>query len=240
MLQVCDLEKSFGKTKVLKKINLTVEEGERIVIIGPSGSGKSTFLRCLNLLEKPTKGEVKMEGVTLTSKNIQKMREEIGMVFQSFNLFANLTVLQNIILAPVKTKKLTEEEAIKKGKELLKKIALLEKADNYPSSLSGGQQQRVAIIRSLMMSPKIMLFDEPTSALDPKMIGEVLQLMKQVAEEGMTMVIVTHELSFAKEIATKVLFMDKGTILESGTPEEIFEHPKSDRLKEFLSSFERN
>lgn len=240
MLQVCDLEKSFGKTKVLKKINLTVEEGERIVIIGPSGSGKSTFLRCLNLLEKPTKGEVKMEGVTLTSKNIQKMREEIGMVFQSFNLFANLTVLQNIILAPVKTKKLTEEEAIKKGKELLKKIALLEKADNYPSSLSGGQQQRVAIIRSLMMSPKIMLFDEPTSALDPEMIGEVLQLMKQVAEEGMTMVIVTHELSFAKEIATKVLFMDKGTILESGTPEEIFEHPKSDRLKEFLSSFERN
>lgn len=240
MLQVCDLEKSFGKTKVLKKINLTVEEGERIVIIGPSGSGKSTFLRCLNLLEKPTKGEVKMERVTLTSKNIQKMREEIGMVFQSFNLFANLTVLQNIILAPVKTKKLTEEEAIKKGKELLKKIALLEKADNYPSSLSGGQQQRVAIIRSLMMSPKIMLFDEPTSALDPEMIGEVLQLMKQVAEEGMTMVIVTHELSFAKEIATKVLFMDKGTILESGTPEEIFEHPKSDRLKEFLSSFERN
>lgn len=239
MLQVCDLEKSFGKTKVLKKINLTVEEGERIVIIGPSGSGKSTFLRCLNLLEKPTKGEVKMEGVTLTSKNIQKMREEIGMVFQSFNLFANLTVLQNIILAPIKTKKLAEEEAIKKGKELLKKIALLEKADNYPSSLSGGQQQRVAIIRSLMMNPKIMLFDEPTSALDPEMIGEVLQLMKQVAEEGMTMIIVTHELSFAKEIATKVLFMDKGTILESGTSEEIFEYPKSDRLKEFLSKFEK-
>ena len=221
MLEAKNIEKSFGKLKVLNKINLTVEKGERVVIIGPSGSGKSTFLRCLNLLEKPNKGE--------------EMRKKIGMVFQSFNLFKNLTVLENLTLAPIKEKVLTEKEAHKKAIELLKEISLYDKRDTYPKNLSGGQQQRVAIARSLMMNPDIILFDEPTSALDPEMIEDVLILMKRVATEGMTMIVVTHELDFAKDIATKVLFVDKGEILEEGTPNEIFNHPKTERLKEFLS-----
>lgn len=235
MLEAKNIEKSFEKLKVLKGINLTVNQGQRIVIIGPSGSGKSTFLRCLNLLEEPSKGEVRYNNVKLTNDNKLQMRKKIGMVFQNFNLFTNLTVLDNLILAPVKEGVLTEKEALKKADKLLKEISLEDKKDTYPSSLSGGQKQRVAIARSLMMNPDIILFDEPTSALDPEMIEDVLNLMKRVAEEGMTMVVVTHELEFAKDIATDVLFMDKGVIVESGTPDEIFNHPKTDRLKEFLS-----
>ena len=234
MLEAKNIEKNFGKLKVLKDISLTVENGERVVIIGPSGSGKSTFLRCLNLLEQPTKGEVIYNGKKITNDNKLEMRKNIGMVFQSFNLFTNLTVLENLTLAPVKENILTESAALKKASELLKEISLYDKRDTYPSNLSGGQQQRVAIARSLMMNPEIILFDEP-SALDPEMIEDVLLLMKRVAKEGMTMVVVTHELDFAKDIATKVLFMDKGKILESGTPNEIFNHPTTDRLKEFLS-----
>ena len=225
MLEAKNIEKNFGKLKVLKDISLTVENGERVVIIGPSGSGKSTFLRCLNLLEQPTKGEVIYNGKKITNDNKLEMRKNIGMVFQSFNLFTNLTVLENLTLAPVKENILTESAALKKASELLKEISLYDKRDTYPSNLSGGQQQRVAIARSLMMNPEIILFDEPTSALDPEMIEDVLLLMKRVAKEGMTMVVVTHELDFAKDIATKVLFMDKGKILESGTPNEIFNHP---------------
>ncbi len=235
MLEAKNIEKNFGKLKVLKDISLTVGNGERVVIIGPSGSGKSTFLRCLNLLEQPTKGEVIYNGKKITNDNKLEMRKNIGMVFQSFNLFTNLTVLENLTLAPVKENILTESAALKKASELLKEISLYDKRDTYPSNLSGGQQQRVAIARSLMMNPEIILFDEPTSALDPEMIEDVLLLMKRVAKEGMTMVVVTHELDFAKDIATKVLFMDKGKILESGTPNEIFNHPTTDRLKEFLS-----
>ncbi len=235
MLEAKNIEKSFGKLKVLKGINLTVNQGQRIVIIGPSGSGKSTFLRCLNLLEEPSKGEVRYNNVKLTNDNKLQMRKKIGMVFQNFNLFTNLTVLDNLILAPVKEGVLTEKEALKKANKLLKEISLEDKKDTYPSSLSGGQKQRVAIARSLMMNPDIILFDEPTSALDPEMIEDVLNLMKRVAKEGMTMVVVTHELEFAKDIATDVLFMDKGVIVESGTPDEIFNHPKTERLKEFLS-----
>lgn len=235
MLEAKNIEKSFGKLKVLKGINLTVNQGQRIVIIGPSGSGKSTFLRCLNLLEEPSKGEVLYNNVKLTNDNKLQMRKKIGMVFQNFNLFTNLTVLDNLILAPVKEGVLTEKEALKKADKLLKEISLEDKKETYPSSLSGGQKQRVAIARSLMMNPDIILFDEPTSALDPEMIEDVLNLMKRVAKEGMTMVVVTHELEFAKDIATDVLFMDKGVIVESGTPDEIFNHPKTERLKEFLS-----
>ncbi len=235
MLEAKNIEKSFGKLKVLKGINLTVNQGQRIVIIGPSGSGKSTFLRCLNLLEEPSKGEVRYNNVKLTNDNKLQMRKKIGMVFQNFNLFTNLTVLDNLILAPVKEGVLTEKEALKKADKLLKDISLEDKKNAYPSSLSGGQKQRVAIARSLMMNPDIILFDEPTSALDPEMIEDVLNLMKRVAEEGMTMIVVTHELEFAKDIATDVLFMDKGVIVESGTPDEIFNHPKTERLKEFLS-----
>lgn len=235
MLVVKNLEKSFGETKVLKNINFNVEKGERIVIIGPSGSGKSTLLRCLNMLEKPTGGTITFEGVELNQHNLQELRMKMGMVFQNFNLFSNLTVLENLTLAPVKTKKLTNEEAVKKAKSLLKRINLSEKINVYPENLSGGQKQRVAIIRSLMMEPDVMLFDEPTSALDPEMIEEVLNLMTDLARDGMTMMIVTHELEFAKEIASKILFMDQGKIIETGTPDEIFIHPKTDRLKEFLS-----
>lgn len=235
MLEAKNIEKSFGKLKVLKGINLTVNQGQRIVIIGPSGSGKSTFLRCLNLLEEPSKGEVRYNNIALTNDNKLQMRKKIGMVFQNFNLFTNLTVLDNLILAPVKEGVLTEKEALKKADKLLKDISLEDKKETYPSSLSGGQKQRVAIARSLMMNPDIILFDEPTSALDPEMIEDVLNLMKRVAEEGMTMIVVTHELEFAKDIATDVLFMDKGVIVESGTPDEIFNHPKTERLKEFLS-----
>ena len=235
MLEAKNIEKSFGKLKVLKGINLTVNKGQRIVIIGPSGSGKSTFLRCLNLLEEPSKGQVLYNNIALTNNNKLQMRKKIGMVFQNFNLFTNLTVLDNLILAPVKEGVLTETEALKKADKLLKEISLEDKKNAYPSSLSGGQKQRVAIARSLMMNPDIILFDEPTSALDPEMIEDVLNLMKRVAEEGMTMIVVTHELEFAKDIATDVLFMDKGIIVESGTPDEIFNHPKTERLKEFLS-----
>lgn len=235
MLEAKNIEKSFGKLKVLKGINLTVNKGQRIVIIGPSGSGKSTFLRCLNLLEEPSKGQVLYNNIALTNNNKLQMRKKIGMVFQNFNLFTNLTVLDNLILAPVKEGVLTEKEALKKADKLLKEISLEDKKNAYPSSLSGGQKQRVAIARSLMMNPDIILFDEPTSALDPEMIEDVLNLMKRVAEEGMTMIVVTHELEFAKDIATDVLFMDKGIIVESGTPDEIFNHPKTERLKEFLS-----
>ena len=235
MLEAKNIEKSFGKLKVLKGINLTVNKGQRIVIIGPSGSGKSTFLRCLNLLEEPSKGQVLYNNIALTNDNKLQMRKKIGMVFQNFNLFTNLTVLDNLILAPVKEGVLTEKEALKKADKLLKDISLEDKKETYPSSLSGGQKQRVAIARSLMMNPDIILFDEPTSALDPEMIEDVLNLMKRVAEEGMTMIVVTHELEFAKDIATDVLFMDKGVIVESGTPDEIFNHPKTERLKEFLS-----
>ena len=235
MLEAKNIEKSFGKLKVLKGINLTVNKGQRIVIIGPSGSGKSTFLRCLNLLEEPSKGQVLYNNIALTNNNKLQMRKKIGMVFQNFNLFTNLTVLDNLILAPVKEGVLTEKEALKKADKLLKEISLEDKKNAYPSSLSGGQKQRVAIARSLMMNPDIILFDEPTSALDPEMIDDVLHLLKRVAEEGMTMIVVTHELEFAKDIATDVLFMDKGVIVESGTPDEIFNHPKTERLKEFLS-----
>ena len=235
MLEAKNIEKSFGKLKVLKGINLTVNKGQRIVIIGPSGSGKSTFLRCLNLLEEPSKGQVLYNNIALTNNNKLQMRKKIGMVFQNFNLFTNLTVLDNLILAPVKEGVLTEKEALKKADKLLKEISLEDKKNAYPSSLSGGQKQRVAIARSLMMNPDIILFDEPTSALDPEMIEDVLNLMKRVAEEGMTMIVVTHELEFAKDIATDVLFMDKGVIVESGTPDEIFNHPKTECLKEFLS-----
>ena len=235
MLEAKNIEKSFGKLKVLKGINLTVNKGQRIVIIGPSGSGKSTVLRCLNLLEEPSKGQVLYNNIALTNNNKLQMRKKIGMVFQNFNLFTNLTVLDNLILAPVKEGVLTEKEALKKADKLLKEISLEDKKNAYPSSLSGGQKQRVAIARSLMMNPDIILFDEPTSALDPEMIEDVLNLMKRVAEEGMTMIVVTHELEFAKDIATDVLFMDKGVIVESGTPDEIFNHPKTERLKEFLS-----
>lgn len=235
MIKVENLIKNFGKTKVLKNINVEINEQERVVVIGPSGSGKSTFLRCLNYLEKPTKGKIIFEDKEINDKNIFEIRKQMGMVFQSFNLFNNLTVLENITLAPIKTKLLTKEEANKEAINLLKRIDLLDKKDNMPSDLSGGQKQRIAIIRALIMKPKIMLFDEPTSALDPEMIGEVFDLMMSLADDGMTMVIVTHELNFAKKIATRVLFIDDGEIAEDGTPEQVFNHPKSARLKEFLS-----
>ncbi len=235
MLKIENLNKYFADNHVLKNINLEIKEGERIVIIGPSGSGKSTFLRCLNNLEKPTSGNIYFKNELITSKNIIKTREKMGMLFQSFNLFNNLNVIDNITLAPVKTNLLSKEEAVKEALNLLKRIDLLNKKEAMPSDLSGGQKQRIAIIRSLIMKPEIMLFDEPTSALDPEMINEVLDLMKELANTGMTMVIVSHELNFASQIATKVLFMDKGEIIESGPPQEIFNHPKTERLKEFLS-----
>ena len=240
MLEAKNIEKSFGKLKVLNKINLTVEKGERVVIIGPSGSGKSTFLRCLNLLEKPNKGEVIYNGKVITDNNKLEMRKKIGMVFQSFNLFKNLTVLENLTLAPIKEKVLTEKEAHKKAIELLKEISLYDKRDTYPKNLSGGQQQRVAIARSLMMNPDIILFDEPTSALDPEMIGEVTDLMREIALGGMTMIVVSHEMNFIKNFTTKVIFMDDGKIIEENTPEELFNNPKDKRLKEFLSKVNEN
>lgn len=240
MLEAKNIEKSFGKLKVLNKINLTVEKGERVVIIGPSGSGKSTFLRCLNLLEKPNKGEVIYNGKVITDNNKLEMRKKIGMVFQSFNLFKNLTVLENLTLAPIKEKVLTEKEAHKKAIELLKEISLYDKRDTYPKNLSGGQQQRVAIARSLMMNPDIILFDEPTSALDPEMIGEVTDLMREIALGGMTMIVVSHEMNFIKNFTSKVIFMDDGKIIEENTPEELFNNPKDKRLKEFLSKVNEN
>ena len=237
LLEVNGLRKSFGDNEVLKGITTTVREGEVIAIVGPSGCGKSTFLRSLNLLEVPTGGHILFEGVDITDKsvNINKMREKIGMVFQQFNLFPNMTVKENIMLAPTKLKIMTKEEASKKADELLKRIGLADKADARPSQLSGGQQQRIAIVRSLAMNPDVMLFDEPTSALDPEMVGEVLSLMKDLAESGMTMMIVTHEMGFAREVADRVLFINDGVIQEENTPQEFFSNPQNPRLKEFLS-----
>ena len=233
LLKVENLYKSFGDIEVLHNINFEINKGDIVVIIGPSGSGKSTFLRCLNFLEKPTNGKILLNEKEM--KDNLELHKKIGMVFQSFNLFSNLTVLENITLAPIKTKQLSEKEAQNEAMKLLRMIGLEDKKDVYPDNLSGGQKQRVAIIRSLIMNPEIMLFDEPTSALDPEMIEEVLTLMKEVAQKGMTMMIVTHELDFANDIANKVIFMDEGKIVETGTPTEIFKNPKTERLKEFLS-----
>lgn len=237
LIEVDNLHKSFGDHQVLKGISTTISKGEVVAIIGPSGCGKSTFLRSLNLLETPTDGIIRFEGTNITDKSvdINKMREKIGMVFQQFNLFPNMTIKQNIMLAPVKLGKMTKEEAAKKADGLLGRIGLSDKADAYSRQLSGGQQQRVAIIRALAMNPDVMLFDEPTSALDPEMVGEVLSLMKQLANEGMTMVVVTHEMGFAKEVANRVLFFNDGIIQEENTPENIFNNPQNQRLKDFLS-----
>ncbi len=237
MIVTKNLKKAFGDHMVLNGIDQTIEKGEKVVVIGPSGSGKSTFLRCLNLLEMPTEGEIWFENNLITDKksNINAMRQKMGMVFQQFNLFPHLSVLQNITLAPVELGLMNKEQAKLKAMELLKRIGLVEKADAFPNQLSGGQKQRIAIIRALAMNPDVMLFDEPTSALDPEMVGEVLDLMEQLANEGMTMVVVTHEMRFAKKVATRVLFMDDGKIVEENTPEEFFEHPTHPRLNEFLS-----
>lgn len=237
ILEVKDLCKSFGDQEVLKGISTTIKKGDVLALIGPSGCGKSTFLRSLNLLEVPTSGHVLFEGTDLTDKsvNINHVREKIGMVFQQFNLFPNMTIKENIMLAPVKLGKMNREEAEKKATELLARIGLSDKADAYPAQLSGGQKQRIAIIRSLAMNPDIILFDEPTSALDPEMVGEVLAVMQELAKEGMTMVVVTHEMGFAREVANRVMFINDGIIQEENTPEEIFSNPKSPRLQEFLS-----
>ncbi|MDE7014339.1 MAG: amino acid ABC transporter ATP-binding protein [Kineothrix sp.] len=237
MIIVKDLHKTFENNHVLRGVDYHVHQGEKIVVIGPSGSGKSTFLRCLNLLETPTSGEIWFDGINITDPktDIDKVREHMGMVFQNFNLFNNLTIMQNITLAPVKLKVMGKEEAGENALKLLERVGLKEKADAYPSQLSGGQKQRVAIVRSLAMNPRVMLFDEPTSALDPEMVGEVLDVMKGLADSGMTMVVVTHEMGFAREVGTKVLFMDEGIIMEENTPQEFFAHPKSQRLQDFLS-----
>ena len=239
MIETIDLEKKYDELEVLKGISTTIKKGEIVAIIGPSGSGKSTFLRCLNLMEKPTKGDVlfKEKSLIEASKKeseVDLLRQEIGMVFQHFNLFPNMTVLENITLAPLKLKNKTKSEAIEEAEELLKKVGLLDKRDVYPNKLSGGQKQRVAIARSLAMKPEVMLFDEPTSALDPEMVKEVLLVIQELAESGLTTVIVTHEMNFAKRIATRVLFIDQGVIVEEGTPEEIFTQPKKQRTKDFL------
>lgn len=236
-ISVKKLQKSFHKLEVLKGIDAEIHEGEVVVLLGPSGSGKSTFLRCLNGLETITGGTVIVDGFNITDKstNINKVRENVGMVFQHFNLFPHLTVLQNITLSPIELKKMTKDEAEKKGMELLKMVGLDSKANVYPTQLSGGQKQRVAIARALAMNPDIMLFDEPTSALDPEMVGEVLQVMKNLAKEGMTMVVVTHEIGFAREVGTRVIFMDNGYIVEEGTPEEVINHPKEARTIDFLN-----
>lgn len=233
-LKVKKLHKSFGKNKVLNGIDFELKEGERVVILGPSGSGKSTFLRCINWMEEPTSGEIYLDGVLITEKNIRKMRRNIGMVFQHFNLINNLTVMENLTLAPVKLKIMNRAAAEKRAKELLKHIGLPDKANAYPASLSGGQKQRVAIIRAMMLSPEVLLFDEPTSALDPESIEDVLSLIRELADRGMTIMIVTHEMSFAKEIATRIVFIDKGKIIEEGKPEAFFSHPKTPRVREFL------
>lgn len=236
-VSVKNLKKSFGKLEVLKNIDMEIEEGEVVVFLGPSGSGKSTFLRCLNRLEEITAGEVIVDGIHVDDKktDINKLRENIGMVFQHFNLFPHMTVLENIMLAPVELKKMTKEEAKEKGMALLKRVGLDSKADVYPPQLSGGQKQRVAIARALAMNPDIMLFDEPTSALDPEMVGEVLNVMKELAADGMTMVVVTHEIGFAREVASRVVFMDGGYVVEQGTPEEVILHPKEPRTIDFLN-----
>ena len=237
MIYVNNLHKYFGENEVLKGVNEHIKKGEVVVVIGPSGSGKSTFLRCLNLLEEPTNGEIIFEGKNITDKNIDinKMREKMGMVFQQFNLFPHKTVLDNITISPINVKKKSKKDAEEKANELLKRVGLLEKANAYPASLSGGQKQRIAIARALAMEPDVMLFDEPTSALDPEMVGEVLNVMKDLAKEGMTMVVVTHEMGFAKEVGDRILFMDGGNIVEQGTPEEIFKNPKNPRTIDFLS-----
>ena len=238
MIEVKNLKISFGNLHVLKDVSIKIEKGEKIVIIGPSGSGKSTFLRCLNRLETPDGGQILFEGNDLTDPktNLDLCRQKMGMVFQHFNLFPHLTVLQNIILAPVTLKLKTQEEAEKEAMQLLERIGLPDKANVYPSTLSGGQKQRIAIVRSLAMHPDVMLFDEPTSALDPEMVGEVLEVMKDLAREGMTMVVVTHEMGFAREVADRVLFMNEGYIEEEGSPDDIFQHPKSERLQQFFKS----
>lgn len=237
LIRVENLEKSFGDHQVIKGISTTICRGDVVAVIGPSGCGKSTFLRSMNCLEDPTGGRVTFEGTNITDEDvdINLVREKIGMVFQQFNLFPNMTVRENIMLAPVKRKKMTKEEAAVKADELLDRIGLSDKADSYPAMLSGGQKQRIAIARALAMNPDVMLFDEPTSALDPEMVGEVLSLIKELAAEGMTMVIVTHEMGFAKEVANRVLFLNEGQIHEENTPEELFEHPKNARLQDFLS-----
>jgi len=237
VIKVVNLHKSFGNLEVLKGIDSEIRKGEVVCVIGPSGSGKSTFLRCLNLLEVPTKGEVYIDGISLTEhkKDINKLRQKVGMVFQQFNLFPHMTVLQNITLAPIKLKKLPEKEAVEKARGLLRKVGLLDKENAYPNQLSGGQKQRVAIARALAMDPEVMLFDEPTSALDPEMVGEVLNVMKQLALEGMTMVVVTHEMGFAREVGDRILFMDEGIIAEEDTPDVIFGCPKQERTRAFLS-----
>lgn len=237
MISVKNLCKSFGDHQVLKDINEHIAPGEKIVIIGPSGSGKSTFLRCMNLLERPTSGQIIFDGIDITDPktDINKVRQHMGMVFQHFNLFPHKTIMENITLAPVRMKLMKSEEAKEEALRLLKLVNLEEKADAYPGQLSGGQKQRIAIVRSLAMKPKMMLFDEPTSALDPEMVGEVLEVMKNLADQGMTMAVVTHEMGFAKEVGTRVMFMDEGRILEQGTPEDIFDHPKEARTQEFLS-----
>ena len=237
MIEVKDLQKSFGELQVLKGITTTIEKGERVVVIGPSGGGKSTFLRCLNLLEEPTGGKVIFEGEDLTDPNadVDMARRRIGMVFQHFNLFPHLTIMQNITLAPVHLKMKTQAQAEEEGRKLLTRIGLLDKADTYPDMLSGGQRQRIAIVRSLMMNPDVMLFDEPTSALDPEMVGEVLQLIEELAKDGMTMVIVTHEIGFARRMASRVLFIDEGIVKEENSPEKFFTEPKDPRLQDFLS-----
>lgn len=241
MISVKNLEKTFhtlrGDLHVLKGINQEIQKGEKVVIVGPSGSGKSTFLRCLNRLEEPTEGQILFEGVDIVDPktNIDKHRQKMGMVFQQFNLFPHLTVRENIKLAPVKLKIMTDEEADKRAMQLLERVGLPDKADSYPIQLSGGQQQRIAIARALAMNPDVMLFDEPTSALDPEMVGEVLEIMKELADEGMTMVVVTHEMGFAREVGTRVLFMDGGNIVEQNEPHEFFSNPQNPRLKDFLS-----
>ena len=237
MIAVEHLTKRFGRNLVLDDISETIREGEKVVVIGPSGSGKSTFLRCLNLLEQPTKGTITFDGTVITDPkvNIDAIRRQMGMVFQHFNLFPNMTIRKNITLAPVKTKLMGQEEADALALSLLKRVNLEDKADAYPNQLSGGQKQRIAIVRALAMKPKVMLFDEPTSALDPEMVGEVLEVMKELADEGMTMVVVTHEMGFAREVGTRVLFMDGGHILEQNGPHAFFANPKEERTKEFLS-----
>lgn len=237
MIEVKGLKKEFDGLKVLNGIDYTINQGEKIVVIGPSGSGKSTFLRCLNLLEEPTGGEIWFDGTNITDpqNDINKMRQKMGMVFQHFNLFPHMTVLDNITFAPVRLKMQTKAEAKENALRLLRRIGLEDKAGEYPNKLSGGQKQRIAIVRALAMNPEVMLFDEPTSALDPEMVGEVLDLIRELADEGMTMVIVTHEMGFAREVGTKVLFVDEGLIKEENTPEELFSHPRNERLREFLS-----
>lgn len=237
IIKVENMTKSFGKDVVLKGINTEIYKGDIIAIIGPSGCGKSTFIRTLNLLEQPTEGAIYVDGENIMDKkvDINKIRQKVGMVFQHFNLFPNLTILDNITLAPVKTGQMNEEEAKKRAMELLERVGLADKAKAYPDTLSGGQKQRIAIVRALAMNPEILLFDEPTSALDPEMVGEVLSLMKDLAKDGMTMVVVTHEMGFAREVANRVMFFDEQIIKEEGTPEEVFDHPKSPRLQNFLS-----